>query len=293
MPTSVVPSFYLYGEPHRTVAEGFVHVEPLDHRSRPSEWTIRPHAHAELVQIFLVEGGGGSMLAEDRAFTFVAPCLLLLPAGVVHGFEWRAESHGQVVTAAQAFAAEIARIDAALSRLFTGPAVVPLTPEGTSRAIDDVKAVRRELGWAAPGHRAAVSAALLSVMVTALRSAEAPAPDAEPPGRRAQVVARFRERVEDRFRLRESIHSHAVAIGVSLTALRVACARVAGASPAMLLDQRALLEAKRALLYTRLSVAEVAWSVGFSDAAYFSRFFARRVGVSPRSYRETRRGVMG
>jgi AraC family transcriptional activator of pobA len=289
MPTDAVPSFYLYGEPHRTVAEGFVHVEPIDRRSRPSEWTIRPHAHAELVQIFLVEGGGGSMLAEDRSFAFDAPCLLLVPAGVVHGFAWRAESYGHVVTAAQAFVAEVATVDRALSGLFATSATVPLPPDAAERASGAAEAIGRELGWAAPGHRAAVGAALLSLLVTALRAAGGPAPAGRAPGREAHIVARFRERVEGRFRLREPIHAHAAALGVSATSLRTACARAAGASPAALLDQRALLEAKRALLYTRLSVSEVAWSIGFADAAYFSRFFARRVGVSPRAYRETRR----
>src|SRR4051812_33679686 len=43
-----IPQFYLYGEPHRTVDQSFLHVESLDDRSRPSEWRIERHAHAEL-----------------------------------------------------------------------------------------------------------------------------------------------------------------------------------------------------------------------------------------------------
>ena len=50
------------------------------------------------------------------------------------------------------------------------------------------------------------------------------------------------------------------------------------------------LEAKRGLLYTNMTVSEVADSCGFEDPAYFSRFFARETGESPRSYRLARSG---
>ena len=70
----------------------------------------------------------------------------------------------------------------------------------------------------------------------------------------------------------------------------VFCEIVAGSSPAQMLDDRALLEARRLLLYSQLSVTEVAYAVGFEDAAYFSRFFTRHVGQPPRAYRAARGG---
>jgi AraC family transcriptional activator of pobA len=107
-------------------------------------------------------------------------------------------------------------------------------------------------------------------------------------GRQAAIVVRLRERIEQRFRLREPVAVHAHAIGVSQTALRLACAGVAGLSPAVMLDERTLLEARRLLLYTRLSVNQIAYSLGFDDPAYFSRFFARHVGRPPSVYRGSR-----
>ncbi len=51
------------------------------------------------------------------------------------------------------------------------------------------------------------------------------------------------------------------------------------------------LEAKRALLYSNMTIAEVAYHLGFEDPAYFSRFFAKVVGRSPRAFRVARGGV--
>ena len=52
-----------------------------------------------------------------------------------------------------------------------------------------------------------------------------------------------------------------------------------------------MLEARRALLYSNLSVAEIGYAVGFADPAYFTRFFTRHEGQSPLRYRQRRDGA--
>jgi AraC family transcriptional activator of pobA len=52
-----------------------------------------------------------------------------------------------------------------------------------------------------------------------------------------------------------------------------------------LVHARQLLEAKRQLLYTNMSVSEIAYALGFEDSAYFTRFFTQRAGCSPRNFR--------
>ena len=284
---SVIPSFYLYGEPQRVVAKGFVHLESLDDRSRPSEWTIEPHIHRELAHIILIGEGGGSMRAEGRAMSLEAPCLLFVPAATVHGFSWYTESSGFVVTLAVSHLNDLLARHPELTPTFAGPKVIPL-PDADHRDVREAIAeMGRELGWNAPGRRAAIEAALLSVMIRSLRligsSAETPIPV---PGQQAAIVARFHERVEARFRLREPIPAHAAALGISPTGLREACSRVAGRGPAAMLDDRTLLEARRLLLYSNLTVAQIGYAVGIEDPAYFSRFFTRHAGQSPRQYRK-------
>ncbi|MCK0532718.1 helix-turn-helix domain-containing protein [Sphingobium agri] len=284
--TAPVPSFYLYGEPQRSVAEGFVHVESLDDRSRPSEWTIQPHLHRDLNHIILIAEGGGSMRADGDSVAFDAPCLLLVPAGIIHGFSWHRDSRGWVVTIADSYLHHLLERDADLQPLFRAPRAVALP--GAAEVETRIGALARELAWAGPGQRAAVDAFLLWLMVQALRHATLSASGASSSGRQARLVARLRERIEQRFRHREPVAHHARALGVSETALRHACARAAGLSPAAMLDERALLEARRLLLYSNLSVAEVGYAVGFDDPAYFSRFFARHTGRSPRGWRAAR-----
>lgn len=283
--SSAVPSFYLYGESHRAAAPGFVHAEALDDRSRPSDWTIRPHAHRELAQLIFISKGGGDMRAEARTLRFQAPSLLVVPAGVVHGFTWVAETAGVVITMASTYLAGLTARDADASALFANAASLALPPGAAASLQRHTRDLMRELGWSAPGHKTAVDAAMLAILLAGIRAcaqAGAPAPRA---GHYAGLVARLRARIEERFRLREPVPAYAAALGVSVTALRNACTRIAGAAPATLLDERAMLEARRALLYSNLSVAEIGYALGFADPGHFSRFFTRHAGQSPRAFR--------
>ena len=281
-----VPNFYLYGEPHRSVADHFLHVESLDDRSRPADWTIRPHSHRELNHLILIAAGGGVMQAEGAVTGFEAPCLLLIPSQVVHGFRWHAESKGSVITLANSYRDELVRRDPDAAALFASPTVASLTKDGVRLISAQARSLMRELAWIAPGHRTAVDAALALIVVQAVRALAIHLhAGGRSRGRQAELVARFRALVEDRFRLREPIASYASQLGVSPTTLRTACAFVAGTPPAEILNLRTLLEAKRSLSYSNLSVAEIAYGLGFVDPAYFTRSFTKRAGRSPRQFR--------
>src|ERR1700684_4005837 len=96
-------------------------MEMLDDRSRANEWTIRAHSHRELNHLFFIAEGGGSMQAEEHLFNFTAPCLLVVPSTVVHGFQWHADSLGSVITLANSYLAELIRRDKDVETLFRKP----------------------------------------------------------------------------------------------------------------------------------------------------------------------------
>jgi AraC family transcriptional activator of pobA len=230
------------------------------------------------------------MQAEAAHVSFNAPCLLLVPAGIVHGFSWHSDSSGHVVTIADSYMRHLIARDGDLAPLFARPHAIPLPLSERDIAQAAISRMAQELGWAGPGQRAAVESALLMLIVLALRHAALAQADQPGTARQAALVARLRERIDKRFRQREPVSVHARALGTSLTALRQACARVAGSSPAQILDDRALLEARRLLLYSQLSVTDIAYATGFEDPAYFSRFFARHIGQPPSAYRAARTG---
>jgi AraC family transcriptional activator of pobA len=288
-PRGAIPRFFLYGEPPRDADERFLHVETIADRSRLYEWRIRPHAHRDLHQLLVIFTGGGEMQAETLKFVFQAPALLIAPAGVVHGFAFAPETEGYVVTLADSLLRDLAREEAAFKRLFLAPTCASLAtdPAHTQELADTVPKLRRELVWTAPASAAAATARLTTVLVSALRALHEPGGvTSEATNARAALVARFREKVESHLRMGLSIAQYAKALSVTPARLRAACLEVTGKPPARVLEDRLLLEAKRNLTYTNMTVAETAYYLGFADPAYFSRFFSKHAGESPATFRK-------
>ncbi len=75
-------------------------------------------------------------------------------------------------------------------------------------------------------------------------------------------------------------------LGVSQPYLFRIFQAVTGKSPKTYLGDYRLQQAKKLLAETHLTIAEVASSVGYTDALAFSRFFSEKEGVSPRAWRQ-------
>lgn len=284
-----VPRFFLYGEPPRDPDERFVHVETIADRSRLYDWHIRPHAHRSLHQVLVISSGGGEMQAEALRHSFQAPALLTVPAGVIHGFAFSPETEGYVVTFAETLFRDLARQEPAFRPLFTSASCASLAadPAEEQELADALPRLRRELAWRAPASTAAVIARLSTVLVSAVRALHQPATLLTASANaRAALVARFREKIEAHLRMGLTIAQYAKALNVTQARLRAACLEVTGKPPVRVLEERILLEARRTLTYTNMTVAETAFYLGFTDPAYFSRFFSKLAGESAAAFRK-------
>lgn len=65
---------------------------------------------------------------------------------------------------------------------------------------------------------------------------------------------------------------------------------VRAVSPKHLIDARVALEAKRHLMVSATSVEQIAFSLGFTEATNFVKYFKRIVGQTPEGFRQTRMG---
>lgn len=282
-----IPQYFLYGEASQDVDERFLHIEPVAERSRLHDWTIRPHAHRDLLHWLLITRGGGTFQIDGGSHGFVKPALIVVPLASVHGFEFKPGTDGWIVTAAGALLARLRRDHPELAPVVDEAAVLALDPGAGARLATLFKALADEFRGHGPGRRSAAEALLLQILVNALRRKVdlAPRRPAER-GPDARLVERYRALIEEEYRRPLSITQYAARLCVSKERLRLACIRATGSTPLALLNARRLLEAKRSLLYTNMSIALIAERCGFDDAAYFSRFFARHTGHSPRAYRQ-------
>lgn len=114
-------------------------------------------------------------------------------------------------------------------------------------------------------------------------SGVAPAPEADAA---ARLATRFAGLVAADVRAGCSVATYAESLGVTTRALNRCLRGTCGRSAGELIQQQLVREAKRLLLQTALSVSAIAERLEFSDAAYFSRFFKRHLGLPPGAFRQ-------
>jgi AraC family transcriptional activator of pobA len=286
-----IPAYFLYGEAPRHVAGPLLHVETIEARSARHHWKIEPHLHHALHQLVLVVRGRGVVLAEGQRSQYRPPALVLMPAGTVHGFEFEPRTTGHVISVSAELLRELVQREPGVAALFAQPATLELQADAL-RATDLARGVRmlaREFARPEAGNGLALHGWLEVLLGNLLRLArQLPNPADPVAGQRRELMSRFGALIERRYRDNHSVAQFAAALHVSESRLRNTCLAVAGQSPIQLIHARVLLEAKRQLHYTSRSVREIAFALGFDDPAYFTRFFSRLAGLSPRAFRSSR-----
>ena len=52
-----------------------------------------------------------------------------------------------------------------------------------------------------------------------------------------------------------------------------------------------LQESKRLLRYSSHTINDIGYQLGFTDPSYFSRFFRKQAGITPKGFREQERDL--
>lgn len=82
-----------------------------------------------------------------------------------------------------------------------------------------------------------------------------------------------------------SIEEYAEQLAVSSKTLSRSVHDAASCSPKDVISERLILEMKRLLVHTDLTVKEIAARLGMQDASYATRFFGKQAGVPPSVFR--------
>ncbi len=96
---------------------------------------------------------------------------------------------------------------------------------------------------------------------------------------------RFRLAVERSFRVTRRVEDYAQNLGCSTRTLDRTIQATLGVSAKTVIDERVVLEAKRALVHSEETVAAIGEQLGFSEPTNFVKFFRARTGEAPGTFR--------
>jgi AraC family transcriptional activator of pobA len=85
--------------------------------------------------------------------------------------------------------------------------------------------------------------------------------------------------------LKNSVSYYANKLNTSPQNLNMACKKVMNVSASNVLSEFIIDEAKRLLIYTDNSIAQVAFILSFNDSSHFIKYFKRFTGITPHNYR--------
>lgn len=241
-------------------------------------WRVEAmRALSEPLLLWFTKGQGRITLAgSTRGYT--AHNAILIPAGVMHGFEVGPQVFGTAI-------------------FFGKDSAVPLPAAPQILRIREVHAqqelnvlvdmIQREMNGDLAGHERAARHYLGLLGVWLERQTAKAAPEQVKPDAAKRLASRYTALLEREFRSGAGVGDIAAALGVTPTHLTRCCRLACGRSAIDILQDRRIFEARRLLAETNLPVAEIGTSLGFASAAYFARAFQHLTGKSPSAFRRT------
>ncbi|MBW9066007.1 helix-turn-helix domain-containing protein [Rhizobium herbae] len=288
MPTPV-PTYELYGENSGKELDFWLHCETIRSRSSQHQWEIKPHRHASFFQILYIEAGSGDAIFGHAKSAICPPAVLTIPPGVSHGFRFSRDIEGLVITVLSSQLPQPVGDRGRLGEWFAAPHATTLDPQDIDAAY--LMQTLDRLGIEFGQRRAGRSELLLSYISLALQLTARISDNtnvdkfaSSENERRMEIVVGL---VQQHFRSHQPASFYARALGVSHTHLNRIVRSETGQTMHELLANKLIDEAKRELLFTLGSVQEIAFRLGFTEPAYFFRFFSKSTGVTPRVWRQS------
>ncbi|PKA96730.1 AraC family transcriptional activator of pobA [Flavobacteriaceae bacterium MAR_2009_75] len=279
----------LYGDQQLPMVSDFIHMEPLEERSKIYSWEIEEHLHTDLVQLFIIQAGEGVLVSERKKTEIKSPCIITIPANVLHGFQFKPEMLGTVITFSTGFLDSLLRekpdINKEINRLCRFS--FDHNSEGFKSLLRLKEHIHRELFEEAPEKLLALRACFELFYLELYREKfRTTSQELISNNRSLKYFQQFQDLIRQHAQSLLSIKDFADALGITQTHLNRVCHTVSGKSALKVVQDFTMNEAKKYLLNTSYSIAEVAYFLNFNDPAYFSRLFKKRVGVAPGEFRK-------
>lgn len=282
-----VPTYGLYGEAQTGPPEFWIHAETIASRSKLHNWEIKRHRHETFFQILQIRTGEGDALLGDARLRLTPGSLVTVPPGVVHGFRFSQDLNGQVITM---LAPSVSARPGCLPVFMARPWLLAAEPGAEGEYLmATLDRMEQELATGFSPRSALLEACLDVVLaLTATRIGDGGDPKETHARDR---IARLNALIGSHYRQHRPAAFYAAELGMSVTHLNRIARAGTGRTLNELLVDRLVSEARRNLLFSRMSVQEIAYELGYSDPAYFSRAFTRATGETPGAFRRRERTV--
>lgn len=240
-------------------------------------------------KILYLTQGAGSFFVDFEGFPIVPGAMFFINPGQVHYADLAGSVQGYVLSFPEDFLSIDPSRESTVFELafFQSPDREPVACfEGAdaNEIVSLLESIRTEYLKRGRGYITVLRSYLHILLVRASRGLRSPVQ----PKTVSSAIAttrRFRQLVTEQVRTVRSVNSYAQQLGISPGHLHDVVKSSASVTPSEVIQQELMLEAKRLLAHTDMSIAEVGHKLCFEDPAYFGRYFRRNQKMSPGRYR--------
>lgn len=271
-----IPVFNLFGE--TSAFPDVVHCESIWDRARLHDWSISPHRHREMAQVFFMRQGEARVRIDGTEHPFDDGKIIFIPALVVHSFRFRQGSEGLVLSMPLTVVQGLSGNPALAQSL--SAAVIGVADQRAQNLLGMIAEAFPMTGIFRANLLVSLAQALLAAIAETAERNRTPAE--LPPQRR---MLDFDRLIAAHLGQGWGVSDYASALSITAGHLNRICRATIGQTAAQHIEAAVMTEASRLLAFTQLSVAEVGYRLGFADPSYFSRRFRANLGEAPLDYR--------
>lgn len=249
-----------------------------------------PHRH-DFFEILYLSKGSGFHIIDGNKYEIQPPCVFFMSPGQAHKIEFSNDIEGFIFI----FTSEFYLINQTNpNRLIEFPFFFTIRQENrplileSKPDVDFLESLFRK-GIAEIGKGENYSVELLrSVLDLILTSCTVLFKSDEnllPKGKGNIVVKKFLQLVEENYQNNLTVNEYSDKLAITPNHLTQTVNQLTGKTSSQIIKSKQVLEIKRLLVHTNLSVTEIAGRLNFPDQSYFTKFFKRETGISPLQYR--------
>lgn len=249
-----------------------------------------PHRH-DFFEVLYLSKGSGFHIIDGNKYEIQPPCVFFMSPGQAHKIEFSSDIEGYIYI----FTPEFYLINQTNpNRLIEFPFFFTIRQENRPLILESVQDVefleilfRKGIAEIEKGDRFSVDL-LRSVLDLILTSCAVLYKSDETllsKGRGNIVVKKFLQLVEENYHKNLPVNEYAGMLAITPNHLTQTVTLLTGKTTSQIIKSKQVLEIKRLLVHTNLSVTEIAGRLNFPDQSYFTKFFKRETGISPLQYR--------
>lgn len=249
-----------------------------------------PHRH-DFFEILYLSKGSGFHVIDGNKYNIQPPCVFFMSPGQAHKIEFSSDIEGYIFI----FTPEFYLINQSnQNRLIEFPFFFTIRQDNPPLDLlkeTDVEFLeslfKKGISEIAKGESYSVEL-LRSVLDLILTSCSVLYKTDEKhvnKGKGHIMVKRFFQLIEENYSQNLSVAEYADRMAITPNHLTQTVNQLTGKTSSQIIKSKQILEIKRLLVHTNLSVTEIASQLGFYDQSYFTKFFKREAGISPLQYR--------